>query len=116
MKHNPYYAPEKLGLTMISFDEPGLSWEYNILCFWTINDGRVFTAQDSGCSCPTPFEDYEAETQEQCIQMLEQVGSREQAETIFDNWNNHPRDEGKLDKCERDEAGAWVKHQLEKVI
>ena len=116
MKHNPYYDPESLGLEKISFEEPGLSYEFNTLCFWSTGDGRVFSAFDSGCSCPTPFEDYEAETQAECVQLLERVGSKEQAEQIFASWNNGGRDGGKLPQCEQDEAVFWVKHQLEKAI
>lgn len=113
--HNPYYAPEKLGLEMISFQEPGLCYEYNTLCFWSTGDGRVFSASDSGCSCPTPFEKYEAETQVECLQRLERVGSKEQAEQIFESWNGG-YDGKKLPQCEQDEAVFWVKHQLEKAI
>lgn len=115
MRHNPFYAPETLGLEMISFEEPGLSYEFNTLCFWSNGQGMVYSASDSGCSCPTPFEDYEGENQNEVLQKLERVGSKEQAEQIFDSWNGR-RDNQKLPQCEKDEAVFWVKHQLEKVI
>lgn len=112
---NPYYAPEKLDLEMISFQEPGLSYEFNTLCFWSNGKGQVFSASDSGCSCPTPFEDYEGETQDEVVRKLERVGSKEQAERIFESWNEG-YDRKKLPQCEQDEAVFWVKHELEKAI
>lgn len=87
MKINPYYDPEKLNLELISFDEPDMSWEYNTLCFWKAKNGLVYSASDSGCSCPTPFEDYDGETEKEVVQKLERVGSLAQAEQIFDSWN-----------------------------
>jgi len=57
---NVYYEPEHFGLEMVdSLDEAHLSYEYNTLIVLKHKDsGRVFSAQDSGCSCPTPFEGY----------------------------------------------------------
>lgn len=57
------YYDEKVrareGLEIVSADESGLSWEYNTLLVVTHTpSGRVFIAEDSGCSCPTPFECY----------------------------------------------------------
>lgn len=110
-RYNPYYNPDQFDLDLFSLDEPGLSYEYNTLCFWATKDGRVFTAQDSGCSCPTPFEDYEGENQKEVLQKLEQVGSVEQAERTFDSWNGR-RDNGLLPQRSRDELSAWVKSRL----
>jgi len=58
--NNVYYSPEKNGLSQLDcLDEPGLFYEYNTFCVWQHDkSGRVFYAQDSGCSCPTPFENY----------------------------------------------------------
>ena len=55
---NIYYNPEKCGLRIISvFDEPGLSYEYDTtLVLQDICSGKFYTVRDSGCSCPTPFE------------------------------------------------------------
>jgi len=54
-----YYQPEKFGLKIIGgLNEPDLCYEFNELVVWQHEDGRVFFAQDSGCSCPSPFEDY----------------------------------------------------------
>lgn len=57
---NVYYNPEQLGLEILgTLDEPNLSYEYNtFLVVRHPESGRVFWAQNSGCSCPTPFEDF----------------------------------------------------------
>jgi hypothetical protein len=107
---NPYYNPESLDLEMLAFDEPGLSYEFNTLCFWATKNGRVYSAEDSGCSCPTPFEDYEGETQDEVLQKLSRVGSIAQAEAEFDNWNKPSyREEKSLPQSERNELAAWLK-------
>jgi hypothetical protein len=54
-----YYSPEKFGLTNV--DEIELdneSYQFNIRAVWKHVDGRLYTARDSGCSCPSPFENY----------------------------------------------------------
>ena len=55
---NPYYSPEAHGLTevgQIDLSEPDYS--FDILAVW--HDERGFwLGTDSGCSCPSPFENY----------------------------------------------------------
>ena len=54
-------APEKYGLTFVgSLDDPWASYSFYDLCVWSHEDGRVFWATDSGCSCPSPFEDFKS--------------------------------------------------------
>ena len=84
--HNPFYNPEKFNLNMISFDEPELYYEYNTLCFWRDEQGKVFSAADEGCSCPTPFESYEGKTTAEVCQKLERVESLAAAETRLRSW------------------------------
>lgn len=112
MKINPYYDPHKLSLEMISFHEPGLSWEYNTLCFWATEDGRVYSASDSGCSCPTPFEQYEGEDEKEVITKLERVGSVEQGESIFDSWNNFYEEKNRLSSSEKKGLSNWLAKRL----
>ena len=55
---NVYYDPEEFGLTAvgdIELTEPDYS--FYILAVWK-GHGNFYTAVDSGCSCPTPFEEY----------------------------------------------------------
>lgn len=60
MTANPYYSPELLGLeTIYEIEEPNLSYEFNTFVLWRETaTGILYWAQDSGCSCPTPFENY----------------------------------------------------------
>lgn len=54
-----YYNPEEFDLEIIgSLDDPEASYSFDLLVVWKHEDGRVFWASDSGCSCPSPFEDY----------------------------------------------------------
>lgn len=54
-----YYDPADFGLTIIgSLDDPQASWSFDMLVVWEHEDGRLFYGQDSGCSCPSPFEDH----------------------------------------------------------
>ena len=108
----PYYNPEKLNLEMLEFDEPNLSYEYNILCFWATQDGRIYSASDSGCSWPTPFENYEGEIQKDVLQKLDRIGSVEDAESIFDNWNKDYDGRKLLPNSDKIKLSNWVKEQL----
>ena len=112
MEYNPHYSPEKFNLEMLVFDEPGMSYEFNTLCFWATEDGKVYSASDSGCSCPTPFERFDSETQDELFQTLERVGSVEQAESIFESWNKNYDGKPFLPNERKQEAMNWVKEHL----
>lgn len=54
---SPYYAPEKIGLSILgeaADDEP---WEFDMVVVWQNEDGDLRAAHDAGFSCPTPFGD-----------------------------------------------------------
>lgn len=58
---NPYYYPEKTGLVQIGAIDTAGSYEFDILCVWQHEEsGKLYYATDSGCSCPSPFEDIES--------------------------------------------------------
>ena len=57
-ENNIYSHPEKHGLKIFETLEENLSYEFNMLVVWKNEKGEFFWAQDSGCSCPSPFEDY----------------------------------------------------------
>jgi len=65
--NNIYYSPEKFGLEVVAELSKDLSYEFDIYLVWKDKDGRLFTATDSGCSCPTPFEDHNIETIEPIV-------------------------------------------------
>lgn len=55
-----YNQPEKFGLTPIDeLNDPNASWSFDYFVVWKHDEtGKIYYAQDSGCSCPSPFEDY----------------------------------------------------------
>jgi hypothetical protein len=56
---NLYYSPEKFGLEqVVEVDYSSGSYEFDLLVVWRRTyDGALVMAEDSGCSCPSPFED-----------------------------------------------------------
>ncbi len=36
------------------------SYQFDTRVVWKHSSGAFYTARDSGCSCPTPFEDYKS--------------------------------------------------------
>lgn len=54
-------TPEKFGLEIVRFmTDPHASYDFDdIILFRHIETGVLYYADDSGCSCPTPFERYE---------------------------------------------------------
>lgn len=55
---NPYYYPEKHGLVQVAEHELSpASYSFDMIVAWKGADG-FYLGTDSGCSCPTPFEDY----------------------------------------------------------
>lgn len=56
---NLYYEPEKYGLKTIGeIDWSSGAYEFDLLVIWQrLVDGAFLVGEDSGCSCPLPFED-----------------------------------------------------------
>ena len=59
-----YYSPEDFDLTTIGEiswdDEP---YAFDLTVVWKDKDGNLYWASDSGCSCPSPFEDFTSKDQ-----------------------------------------------------
>jgi hypothetical protein len=55
---NVYYSPEDFGLTVVDELSKDPDYDFDMLVVWRHEDGTLYWAHDSGCSCPTPFEDY----------------------------------------------------------
>ena len=96
---NPYYDTKELGFEILALDE-NCGYSFNTLIFLSNGRGQIFTAQDSGCSCPIPFDDYEGNTQIEVEQKLERVGSLEQANQIFNTWNKDYDNKPHVNKSE----------------
>jgi len=52
---NIYYYPEKFGVEIVDTYETGWSYSFDKTILFRKN-GDYFVLHDSGCSCPTPFE------------------------------------------------------------
>lgn len=65
---NPYYSPELSGLEIINSFDIGKSYEFNKLLIWkNLEDNTLWYGTDSGCSCPTPFDNFD----ESCMTKIE---------------------------------------------
>jgi len=56
---NVYYNPDKFGLSIVGeivWSEP--SWDFDFSVVWKSKRGEYWVGSDSGCSCPSPFEDF----------------------------------------------------------
>jgi len=53
-----YHSPEAHGLQILAFVQAEPDYNFDMTVAWLDENGRVFVGQDSGCSCPSPFEDY----------------------------------------------------------
>jgi hypothetical protein len=59
MSTNIYYNPEKFGLEVFAeFEFSDRFYQFDTRVVWKDREGQLWTARDSGCSCPIPFEDY----------------------------------------------------------
>lgn len=59
MDKNIYYNPEAFGLSVVAeIEYSSGEYEFDTRVVWKDKAGKLWTARDSGCSCPTPFEDY----------------------------------------------------------
>jgi hypothetical protein len=51
------YQPEKYGIKLIDEIEAERNYDFNMVCIWqNIKTGEYRWGADSGCSCPSPFE------------------------------------------------------------
>lgn len=53
-----YFSPKNYGLTEIAEFDTADDWEFDMVVVWRDGEGKLWAAHDSGCSCPTPFEDH----------------------------------------------------------
>jgi hypothetical protein len=55
-----YHSPEVFGLTPVGeveWYEPDYSFDFAVV-WYHAESGKFYWGSDSGCSCPSPFEDY----------------------------------------------------------
>lgn len=87
------YCPEKLGLELVAYIEwTHRSYEFDLTKVWRkLDDGTLWYADDSGCSCPVPFEDTEELDRLFNLEPLEARYDRSRAEAN-DEWSEGPRE------------------------
>ena len=80
---NPYYNPEAMGLKVVGSVEQEPDYNFNTFVVWETLDGSVlYMGSDSGCSCPSPFEDVHE------VEQLERIGSYDQFVRALDSWRD----------------------------
>lgn len=80
---NVYYKPEDYGLEIIAeLSSRDLLYEYDMVVVWRDKDNNVYMAHDSGCSCPSPFEDVKFEDLQKVHTMVDVYRFVEQAGKI----------------------------------
>lgn len=53
-----YSQPEQFGLTLLrEIDLYERCYSFDLVVVWWHEDGTIYWGTDSGCSCPSPFED-----------------------------------------------------------
>jgi hypothetical protein len=77
---NPYYSPERVGLKIVGMVEFEPDYSFDMFVVWEDKEGLVYMASDSGCSCPSPFEDIRS------IEDLERIGSYDQFSRALDSF------------------------------
>lgn len=56
---NVYYNPQNHGLTPVAeYEYSDGNYNFDTRVIWRHMDGKLYMARDSGCSCPTPFENF----------------------------------------------------------
>jgi hypothetical protein len=83
-KANPHYSPEACGLKQLFDQDNGGSYEFDMfLLFLDVATGKFYAAKDSGCSCPTPFEDVRG------LEDMTPVETWTDLKRIYLEWNNN---------------------------
>lgn len=73
-----------------------MSYEFNTFVVWKHKSGKIYCACDSGCSCPTPFEDCHS------LKDLTLIDSMSKLKYEVDCWvGDNPLDEEGYNPCSR---------------
>lgn len=99
---NVYYNPEKHGpIPVAEYEYSDRNYVFDTRVIWRHQaSGALYMARDSGCSCPTPFEDYNG------IDDLERF-SPEVIESEF-REESAPKYPGHSPEVSPQQAGEWL--------
>jgi hypothetical protein len=68
-------------LKVVGSVEKEPDYDFNMFVVWeSVADKTLYMGSDSGCSCPSPFEDVGS------IEGLERIGSYDQFSRALDSW------------------------------
>jgi len=103
-----YYDPAHFGYELVGMlDQDDLCYEFNMLGVWRrLSDGALFWAQDSGCSCPSPFEDYTDPSGSTWLSPLDKT--RGEFEAVLRDFPVSPPDKQRLRLLAQKPFGATV--------
>ncbi|QFG25469.1 hypothetical protein [Actinomadura sp. WMMB 499] len=89
-----YYNPEKFGLEIVGELEFLGGYEFDtFVVYREVDTGRLGYAEDYGCSCKSPFEDFKAED----ITFAERWGIIEEARKEFNSRSEFYRECTEID-------------------
>ena len=58
MSEDVYSNPENYGLKILAEASEDEAYQFNMFVVWEDCAGGMYYADDSGCSCPSPFEEF----------------------------------------------------------
>jgi len=109
--NNAYDNPEKHGLVLLGDIEWSReSYEFNMTAVWhEPATGAFYWADDSGCSCPSPFETYDN---------VADLTKAERTQNLIDHLNAkvEANSGGRYDHVSRDELLACVGELMARVM
>lgn len=102
--NNAYDTPEMFGLEILKvIEDPDASYDFDtMVLFRHVETGALYWAQDSGCSCPSPFEDYDSI---ESLSLLSDAAWPE-FEAEVNAWNEYKGAEGETQALRTEMLGA----------
>lgn len=79
---NIYYHPEAYGLKLVAEgDDPDANYSFDMMVVWYGHD-TFWVADDSGCSCPSPFDSMD-------LSNIEKLPSKQHVYNAIDAWTRN---------------------------
>ena len=102
-----YYQPEKFGLEVIGvIGDPEASYSFDDLVVWNhAETKRLYWAEDAGCSCPSPFEDYTSLDMAEAVP-YDDTKKLAELETAIRNHCNYTATDCDWRKCASDDEAV----------
>src|SRR3990167_8151544 len=108
--NNIYDNPEKWRLTILGSLDAGGGDDFDTFVSWIDDFGNIYYAADSGCSCPTPFENIKS------MADLTRVENAEGLRQAARAWALEPDWEGQIDSSSRMTENPGLLDQIETMV